>query len=205
MAPLNGPTRARSDHRSKSVTSQPGRKAMHVKWKPAVLVVAVLACLLGTTPAVFAAPPVHAQKATMLYTYDEALSKLGSSEAEAAVKMYIGFIQDPTYHPATANPGVEMPSGLANANTFVNHELDVKPSLFPALRGVNTSVLDHNRKNLWIGTDHGVTRINLKSSKTTEYEAADDALVDDNVLLLISDGGKGVFVITESGVARIYQ
>jgi hypothetical protein len=178
---------------------------MRFKWKPAVLIVAVLACLLGTTPAVFAAPPVHAQKATVLYTYDAALSKLGSSEAEAAVKMYIGFVQDPTYDPANANPGVEMPSGFANANTFVNHEFDVKPSLFAALRAVNTSVLDHNRKNLWIGTDHGVTRIDLKSNKMTVYEAADKQLVDDNVLLLVSDGGKGVFVITESGVARIYQ
>lgn len=178
---------------------------MRLKWRPAVLIVAILACLMGATPAVFAAPPAHAQKATVLYTYEEALSKLGSSDAEAAVKMYIGFLQDPTYHPATANPGVDMPTDLSNANTFVNHEFDVKPSLFPALRGVNTSVLDHNRKNLWIGTDAGVTKINVKSNKMTEYRAADDQLVDDEVLLLISDGGKGVFAITESGVARIYQ
>lgn len=98
-----------------------------------------------------------------------------------------------------------MPTHLSNANTFVNYQFDVKPSLFPALRGVNTSVLDHNRKNLWIGTDHGVTKINLKSNKMTEYQAADDQLVDDKVLLLISDGGKGVFAITVSGVARISQ
>ena len=98
-----------------------------------------------------------------------------------------------------------MPTDLSNANTFVNYQFDVKPSLFPALRGVNTSVLDHNRKHLWIGTDHGVVKINLKSNKMTEYQAADDQLVDDNVLLLISDGGKGVFAITESGVARIYK
>lgn len=176
---------------------------MRVKWKPAVLIVAILASVLGATPAVFAAPPAHAQKATVLYTYDEALSKLGSSDAEASVKTYIEFLQDPTYHPATANPGVDMPSDLSNANTFVNHEFDVKPSLFPALRGVNTSVLDHNRKNLWIGTDHGVAKINVKSGKVTEYQAAEDQLVDDKVLLLISDGGKGVFAITESGVARI--
>ena len=176
---------------------------MRLKWKPAVLILAILACLMGATPAVFAAPPVHAQKATVLYTYDEALSELGSSDAESAVKMYIGFVQ--TYHPATANPGVDMPTHLSNANTFVNYEFDVKPSLFPALRGVNTSVLDHNRKHLWIGTDDGVTKINLKSNKMTEYTAADNQLVDDKVLLLVSDGGKGVFAITESGVARIYK
>lgn len=178
---------------------------MRFKWKPAVLIFAVLACLLGATPAVFAAPPDHAQKATVLYTYDEALSKLGSSDAEAAVKMYIGFVQDETYSPAIANPAVDMPTDLSNANTFVNYQFDVKPSLFPALRGVNTSVLDHNRKNLWIGTDHGVTKINVKNNKMTEYQAADDQLVDDKVLLLISDGGKGVFAITESGVARIHH
>ena len=39
----------------------------------------------------------------------------------------------------------------------------------------------------------------------TEYKTADKQLVDDKVLLLISDGGKGVFAITASGVARIYQ
>jgi hypothetical protein len=178
---------------------------MRLKWKPAALIVAILACIMGATPSVFAAPPDHAQNATVLYTYDEALSELGSSEAEAAVKMYIGFVQDATYHPATANPGVDMPTHLSNANTFVNYEFDVKPSVFPALRGVNTSVLDHNRKNLWIGTDDGVTKINVKTNKMTEYQAADDQLVDDKVLLLISDGGKGVFAITESGVARIYQ
>ena len=178
---------------------------MRFTWKPAVLTAAVLAGALGAAPSVLAAPPVHAQSTTVLYTYDEALSKLGSSDAEASVKEYIGFVRDATYHPATANPGVDMPTELSNANTFVSHEFEVKPSLFPALRGVNTSVLDHNRKNLWIGTDEGVTKINIKNNKTTEYTAADGQLVDDNVLLLISDGGKGVFAITESGVARIRQ
>lgn len=178
---------------------------MRSKWKPAALIVAVVACLAAATPSALAAPPVDARKATVLYTYDEALSELGSSDAEASVKMYLGFLQDATYHPATANPAVDMPTDLSNADTFVSHEFDVKPSLFPALRGVDTSVLDHNRKNLWIGTDEGVTKVNLKSNKATEYTAADKQLSDDNVLLLISDGGKGVFAITESGVARIYQ
>ena len=178
---------------------------MRFKWKPAALILAVLACSTVAVPSALAAPPVTAQKATVLYTYDEALSKLGSSDAEASVKAYIGFVQDETYHPATANPAVDMPTDLSNANTFVNHEFDVKPSLFPALRGVDTSVLDHNRKNLWIGTDAGVTRVDLKTNKTTEYNTANKQLVDDKVLLLISDGGKGVFAITESGVARIYQ
>ena len=178
---------------------------MRFKWKPAVLIFALLASLTGAVPAAIAAPPVTAQKATVLYTYDEALTKLGSSDAEASVKMYLGFVQDETYRPAIANPGVAMPTHLSNAKTFVNHKFDVKPSLFPALRGVKTSVLDQNRKNLWIGTDQGVTKIDLKSNKTTEYKKADKQLVDDKVLLLISDGGKGVFAITESGVARIYQ
>jgi len=178
---------------------------MRFKWKPAALIFAVLACFVAAMPSALAAPPVTAQKATVLYTYDEALSKLGSSDAEASVKAYIGFVQDETYHPATANPAVDMPTDLSNANTFVNHEFDVKPSLFAALRGVDTSVLDHNRKNLWIGTDAGVTKVDLKTNKTTEYKKANKQLVDDKVLLLISDGGKGVFAITASGVARIYK
>ena len=181
---------------------------MRFKWKPAVLTVAILASLTGAMPSAFAAPPAppaQSQQATALYTYDEALNKLGSSDAETSVKMYIGFVQDATYHPGTANPGVDMPTDLSNANTFVNHQFDVKPSLFPSLRGVNTSVLDHSRKYLWIGTDEGVTKIHLKSNKMTEYTAAKKQLVDDKVLLLISDGDKGVFAITESGVARIHQ
>jgi hypothetical protein len=181
---------------------------MRFKWKPAVLTVAILAGLTGAVPSALAAPPAppaQSKHATVLYTYDQALSKLGSSDAEASVKMYLRFVQDATYRPAIANPGVAMPTHLSNAKTFVNHEFDVKPSLFPALRGVNTSVLDHNRKNLWIGTDQGVTKIDLKSNKTTEYKKANKQLVDDKVLLLISDGGKGVFAITESGVARIDQ
>ena len=101
---------------------------MRFKWKPAALILAVLACFTAAMPSALAAPPVTAQKATVLYTYEEALSKLGSSDAEASVKMYIGFVRDETYHPATANPGVDMPTHLANANTFVNHEFDVKPS-----------------------------------------------------------------------------
>ncbi len=178
---------------------------MRFKWKPAVLTVAILAGLAGAVPSALAAPPVQSQHATVLYTYDEALSKLGSSDAETSVKMYIGFVQDATYHPGTANPGVDMPTELSNANTFVNYQFDVKPSLFPSLRGVDTSVLDHSRKYLWIGTDEGVTKIHLKSNKMTEYTTANKQLVDDKVLLLISDGDKGVFAITESGVARIHQ
>ena len=178
---------------------------MRFKWKPAVLIFALLAGLVAAAPSALAAPPVTSQRATVLYTYEEALTKLGSSDAEASVKAYLGFVRDATYHPATANPGVNMPSELSNAGTFVNHEFDVKPSLFPALRGVNTSVLDHNRKSLWIGTDEGVMKIDLKSNKMTEYTTAGKQLADDKVLLLISDGGKGVFAITESGVARIYQ
>ncbi|MNC61433.1 hypothetical protein D3C75_1113740 [compost metagenome] len=94
---------------------------------------------------------------------------------------------------------------LVNAITFVNYQFDLKPSIFASLRGINSSVLDSKRTYLWIGTDSGVTRINLSTSEMTSYTAEDKQLADNKVLLLISDGSTGVFAITETGVSHIYQ
>lgn len=159
-----------------------------------------------------AAPPVTgnpgtnppAETPTKLYTYAEALSGLGSNGAEQLTKQYIMFLQDPTYKPSVANPNVSMPE-LTNAITFVNYEYTVKPSIFPSLRAINTSVLDDSRKTLWIGTDSGATKINLTDNAMKSYTKENNQLLDNRVLLLISDGNKGVFAITETGVSHIYQ
>ncbi|WP_168120007.1 S-layer homology domain-containing protein [Paenibacillus sp. HB172176] len=143
-------------------------------------------------------------KTTKLYSYEEALSSFSSTGAEGYVKQYLTFLQDPTYTPATANPDVDMPD-LTNANTFVNYQFDVQPSIFPSMRGVNTSVLDESRTYLWIGTDEGVTKIKLSTNAMKDYKAEDNQLSDDKVLLLIPDGQTGVFAITETGVSHIYQ
>jgi len=143
-------------------------------------------------------------KATKLYTYAEALSGLGSSRGESLVKQYLTFLQDPSYNPSIANPAVAMPD-LVNAVTFVNYQFDIKPSIFPAMRDINTSVLNDARTVLWIGTNAGVTRIDLASGATKEYTAANQQLKDDEVMLLISDGASGVFAITKTGVSHIYQ
>lgn len=124
--------------------------------------------------------------------------------AEGLAKQYLAFLQDPSYTPSIANAGVEMPD-MVNAITFVNYQFTLKPSIFASLRGVNTSVLDSTRTYLWIGTDSGVTRINLLTNEMTGYTAEGKQLYDDKVLLLISDGGKGVFAITLTGVSHIYQ
>lgn len=144
-------------------------------------------------------------RATKLYSYDEALGSFKSSGAEGLVKTYIGFLQDETYTPSIANPQADVPSELTNAKTFVNYQFTVKPSIFPSLRDVHASVLDSSRTYLWIGTDSGVTKIDLRTNAMKTYDKAGKQLSDDNVLLLILDGSKGVFVITDNGVSHIYQ
>ncbi|MNI48147.1 hypothetical protein D3C73_1027010 [compost metagenome] len=143
-------------------------------------------------------------KATELYSYAEVLASFSSAGAEGSAKQYISFLQDPSYTPSIANSDVDMPD-LVNAITFVNYQFDLKPSIFASLRGINSSVLDSSRAYLWIGTDSGVTRINLSTSEMTSYTAEDKQLADNKVLLLISDGSTGVFAITETGVSHIYQ
>lgn len=141
--------------------------------------------------------------ATELYDYAAALAKFSDSGAQGLVKQYINFLQDPTYTPSIANVKTSMPS-FTNAITFVNSEFNIHPSLFPALRDVNTSVLDSSRSNLWIGTNSGVTKIQLSDKTQTVYNDSDSKdLKDNKVLLLISDGGTGVYAITETGVSHI--
>lgn len=94
---------------------------------------------------------------------------------------------------------------LVNAVTFVNYEFNIKPSIFASMRGINTSVLDKTRTYLWIGTDSGVTRINLATNEMTTYTAQGKQLYDDKVLLLVPDENTGVLVITRTGVSHIYQ
>ena len=119
-------------------------------------------------------------------------------------KQYLTFLQDPSYTPSIANKDVTMPN-LVNAITFVNYEFNIKPSIFASMRGINTSVLDKTRTYLWIGTDIGVTKINLKSNEMTSYSAQGKQLYDDKVLLLLPDEGTGVLAITQTGVSHIYQ
>lgn len=138
------------------------------------------------------------------HSYSEILTTFKDSGAEGDVKQYIKFLQDPTYKPSIANKSTYMPSFM-NATTFVNADFNVKPSIFPSLRSVNTSVLDKTRNFLWIGTNQGVTKINLKSNKSINYSMADGTLFDDKVLFLIDDGHQGVFAITESGVSHITE
>ncbi|MFC5404443.1 S-layer homology domain-containing protein [Cohnella soli] len=141
---------------------------------------------------------------TKLYDYATVLSTFADTGAQGNVKQYIKFMQDPTYKPSIANEMTYVPN-LVNAQTFVNQSFTVKPSIFPSMRGINTSVLDSNRNQLWIGTDNGVTKINLTNNEMTAYTKENKQLSDDRVLLLISDGGTGVFAITETGVSYIRQ
>jgi hypothetical protein len=139
---------------------------------------------------------------TNKFSYSDVIQKFSNAGQQGQVKQYIKFLQDETYKPSIANPTVYMPQ-LANANTFVNKDFTVKPSIFPSLRGVNTSVLDASRTYLWIGTNEGVVRTDLKTKKVVSYTAANGGLLDDNVLLLIDNGNDGVFAITSTGVTKL--
>ena len=114
------------------------------------------------------------------------MSSFSNTGAQSQVKQYIEFLQDSTYTPSIANTATDLPS-FTNAITFVNKDFTVHPSLFAALRDVNTSVLDSTQSNLWIGTDTGVTKIKLSDNSKTVYDTSKD-LKDNKVLLLISDG-----------------
>lgn len=143
-------------------------------------------------------------KTTALYTYEQAQSQLANTGAEALVKQYLTFLADPTYTPALASPKAQMPD-LVNAKTFVDYQFTVKPSIFPSMRDINSSVLNASRTTLWLGTDEGVTKVDLATTTMTPYTTAEKQLVDNRVLLLIDDGATGVYVITETGVSHIYH
>ncbi|MFD0716362.1 S-layer homology domain-containing protein [Paenibacillus sp. GCM10027626] len=147
-------------------------------------------------------PPVD--QPTRLFSYDDVRSKFANAGAEGLVKQYLAFLDDPTYTPSIASPGTSMPD-FTNAVTFVNAEFNMKPSIFASLRNVNTSVLDEGRTTLWIGTDSGVTKISLANNAMKSYTKENKQLPDDTVLLLIADGSTGVYAITKTGVAHIYQ
>lgn len=142
--------------------------------------------------------------ATKIFTYDNVLADFSDSGAQGLVKQYIRFMQNNTYKPSIANAGSQVPN-LPNANTFVNARYDVKPSIFAAMRGVNTSVLKASRTTLWIGTNEGVTKIKLSDNSMAGYNKANDNLSDDEVLLLIDDKASGVYAITKTGVSHIKE
>jgi ligand-binding sensor domain-containing protein len=139
---------------------------------------------------------------TNKFSYSDVIQKFSNDGKQGQVKQYIKFLQDDTYKPSIANPTIYMPQ-FANANTFVNKDFTVKPSIFPSLREVKTSVLDASRTYLWIGTNEGVFRTDLETKKVVSYTAANGGLLDDNVLLLIDNGDDGVYAITSTGVTKL--
>ncbi|QJD86526.1 S-layer homology domain-containing protein [Cohnella herbarum] len=141
---------------------------------------------------------------TKLYDRATVLNSFSDTGAQGNVKKYLQFLGDSTYDPEIANNVTYLPE-LLNAETFVNKDFTVKPSIFPSMRGVNTSVLTLSREFLWIGTDDGVTKINLSSNAMTNYTKENKQLPDNRVLLLISDGSTGVYAITDTGVSYIRQ
>lgn len=149
-------------------------------------------------------PSTPSSKATKLYSYEQMLSVTKPTASEALVQQYINFLQDPSYTPSIASSATTVPN-LTNALTFVDASFDIKPSIFPSLRSINTSVLNEQRTILWIGTDEGVTKVKLSDNTMQSYTTDNKQLIDNRVLLIIADGSKGIFAITETGVSHIYQ
>ena len=135
------------------------------------------------------------------YTYDKVLTDFSDTGSQGLVKQYIKFLQDPTYTPS--NNLTEISSILTNAQTFVNKDFTIKPSIFPTLENVSSSVLKTDRKTLWLGyTAGGVDRINLENNQVTSY--TDTSISSGKVLLVVDDAGSdGVWVITTDGVTKI--
>jgi hypothetical protein len=141
---------------------------------------------------------------TKIYSYDEVLAGFSDSGAQSLVKQYVKFLKDPTYKPSVANKDAYVPA-LTNATTFVNAEYNVKPSIFAAMRNINTSVLNSSRTTLWLGMNDGVIKINMADKGMTSYNSSTGDLADNEVILLIDDNSRGVYAITKTGVSHIKQ
>ena len=135
------------------------------------------------------------------YTYDKVLADFSDTGSQGLVKQYIKFLKDPTYTPS--NNLTEISSILTNAQTFVNKDFTIKPSIFPTLENVSSSVLKSDRKTLWLGyTAGGVDRINLENNEVTSYTGT--SISSGKVLLVVDDSdSNGVWVITTDGVTKI--
>ncbi|SFT20667.1 S-layer homology domain-containing protein [Paenibacillus sp. BC26] len=138
------------------------------------------------------------------FTYNYVTTNFADNGPRGYVKLYLQLMQDPTYD-KTANPAANALPDLVNAGNYVNADLDIKPSIFAALRGVNTSVLKEARDYLWIGTDSGVTRVDLATNDMVSYTKESGDLADNKVLLLVDDGNSGVYAVTVDGVSHIME
>ncbi len=143
------------------------------------------------------------QSAVEHYTSEQALKDFSDSGAKGYVKQYIKFLQDPTYMPS--NNLTEISDQLANAQTFVNKDFTLKPSLFPTLENVTSSLLKQDGGTLWLGyKDGGVDRVNLSDNSVHSFTA--EMLGNERVLLLVDDtDGKGVWVIARNDNAVVVE
>lgn len=135
------------------------------------------------------------------YTYDQVKSTFSDKGIQGTVKQYINFLEDPSYD--TTNDANITGLDLINAETFVNKDFTIHPSLFASLRNVASSTLSENRQLLWLAyTAGGVDCVNLSTGETTSF-AADQLTGGDNLLLVANAKTTSVYVITTDGVTLI--
>lgn len=148
----------------------------------------------GSTGGGSSAPRKYAVKGT--YTYDEVKSNFAGTGIQGSVKQYVNFLTDPSY--GTGNDAAFDALDLANTETFVNKDFTLKPSLFPSLRNVVSSVLSENRTTLWLAyADGGVDCINVNTGDFIAQFSAEDLAID-NILLLVADSTtNNVYVISD--------
>lgn len=130
------------------------------------------------------------------YTYEEVQSSFSKTGLQGSVKQYVDFLTDPSY--GTDNDAAFDALDLANTETFVNKDFTLKPSLFPSLRNVASSVLSENRGTLWLAyADGGVDCVNVKTGELIAQFSAEELAID-NILLLVADGTtNNVYVISD--------
>lgn len=137
------------------------------------------------------------------YTYDEVKAGFADTGLQGSVKQYVNFLTDPSY--GTGNDEAFDALALANTETFVNKDFTLKPSLFPSLRNVVSSVMSESRDMLWLAyANGGVDCVNAKTGAFIAQFSAKDLVGGDNILLLVADSTtNNVYVITSAGVTLI--
>lgn len=148
----------------------------------------------GSTGGGSSTPRKYAIKNT--YTYDEVKSGFAGTGIQGSVKQYVSFLTDPSY--GTGNDANFDALDLANTETFVNKDFTLKPSLFPSLRNVVSSVLSENRSTLWLAyADGGVDCVNVNTGELIAQFTAEELGID-NILLLVADSTvNNVYVISD--------
>lgn len=136
------------------------------------------------------------------YTYEQVQNSFSATGLQGSVKQYVDFLTDPSY--GTGNDAAFDALDLANTETFVNKDFTMKPSLFPSLRNVASSVLSEDRTELWLAyTTGGADCVDVETGEFIAQYTAEELKVGDNLLLVADSDNDTVYVIGSDAVTLI--